>query len=234
MLLLINNKYRYESCPVSATKEKWVMYKVCISAQWCLLGAVLVEASEGEVSQILPSCCCYTLGHVITFLTCDSTHLERYHRSKCVTAAHPSILLLPHTWTSDTSPSNTWSCDTSPSNTWGVSVGPWRSCPVLPNEWQLIHHPSLSHHLHWVKRSLIGLSSLLLPAAEMLLLQQMTHRKWLMPPQSYTKLSGVPSAFQWTQASSAGGVCFDLSYMLLQCDQPSPLYCSGELAGICK
>ena len=49
----------------------------------------------------------------------------------------------------------------------------------LPHQqqWQLIHQPALSHHLHWVKRASQGgagldKSSLFLPAAEMLLLQQ--------------------------------------------------------------
>ena len=55
-------------------------------------------------------------------------------------------------------------CDTSPSHTWSVSVYHWRSCPVLwqrlqgagllhQKRWQLIHHPALSHHLHWVERA---------------------------------------------------------------------------------
>ena len=62
---------------------------------------------------------------------------------------------------------------------------------------------------------------------------RLLHRKWLMPPQSHRKLSGAPPALRMTWASSADGVCSDLPYMMLQCDQSSPVYCSGELPGTC-
>ena len=63
---------------------------------------------------------------------------------------------------------------------------------------------------------------------------RLLHRKWLMPPQSHRKLSGVPPALQRTWASSADAVCSDLSCMLLQCDQSSPVSYSGELPGTCR
>ena len=47
-MLLINNKYGYENCPISVNQnEKWVMYRVFI-AQWGLLGAVLIVESDSS------------------------------------------------------------------------------------------------------------------------------------------------------------------------------------------
>ena len=52
-------------------------------------------------------------------------------------------------------------CDTSPSHTRVILVCCWRSCDsglqgvglLHQQRWQLVHHPALSHHLHWVKRA---------------------------------------------------------------------------------
>ena len=76
---------------------------------------------------------------------------------------------------------------------------------------------------------LISLSSLLQPAAKMLLLQ--LHYSI---GRCHHKVIESCQECQRTWASSADTVCSNLSYMLLQCDLSSPVYCSGELPGTWK
>ena len=134
--------------------------------------------------------------------------------------------------------------------TWGVSVYHCRSCPVLwqwpagggtPAPAALTAYPS-SFSLpppSLGQEGIPGWSWLLswkvYPVSSDLLLRcccssRLLHRKWPMPPQSHRQKSR-PAALQRTWASSADGVCADLSYLLLQCDQSSPVYCSGERPG---
>ena len=83
---------------------------------------------------------------------------------------------------------------------------------LYQQRWQLVHHHALSHQLYWVNRASQDGSSF--------------HDKFI----SWGS-SGPQECLTW--ASSADGVCSDLSCMLLQC-QPSPVYYSGELPGPCE
>ena len=130
----------------------------------------------------------------------------------------------PHAWTCGTSPSYTWTCGTSPFTHLDLQAG-----LLHQQRWQLVHHPALSHHLHQKIPGWTGPSWFLIwvyPVSSCLLLRcccssRLLHRKWLMPPQSHRKRSGVPPALQRTWASSADGVC---SYLFVySCSVISPV-----------
>ena len=143
--------------------------------------------------------------------------------------------------------------NTFPWHTWGVPVCWWRRSPVLwkwpagggtpapaamtacPSSCSL-PTPALGQEgspgWSWPSWYIYRVSTYLL--LRCCCSSRLLHRKWLMPPQSHRKKSGVPPALQRTWASSADGVCSDLSCMLLQCDQSGPAYFSWELRGTCK
>ena len=99
-----------------------------------------------------------------------------------------------------------------------------KNCPDSADQkWQWVSlYFTVHSEVYWV----YPVSSYLLPRC--CCSSRQLHRTWLMPPQGERQLSEL----QKTWASSADQVCSDLSCMLLQCDQSSPVYYSGELPQI--
>ena len=118
-----------------------------------------------------------------------------------------------------------------------IGEGAAQCCESDQQRWQLIHLPSLSHHLHWVKRASqdgAGLLDKFIKCQASACCQDSAAPADFSIENCWCHHRVIESSHECPLSFlSRWSLLWNLLYVA-GCDQSSPVYCSCELPGTCK